>query len=600
MQNAFQPQIILLREGTDTSQGKAQIISNINACQAVAETLRTTLGPRGMDKLVFNGQKTTISNDGATIMKLLDIVHPAAKTLVDISMAQDAEVGDGTTSVVLLAAEILKECKEFIEDADRAAEASLRAHGGGRGHIPGPGSEKENAEVRITDPDQYQSIVDAEWKIIYDKLDLCVNVGAKVILSRDLATQYFADRGIFSAGRVATDDLDRVAKATGAAIQTSVYGLGGGEQFLEETDRSVHDALMIVKRALTGRSVVAGGGAIEMELSSVLRKYSRFGGDHGKQQLIVNSFARALEIIPRQLAENAGIDSTDVLNRGRALDGSRRYERRHLRYLQVSIDETVRNPQSEKPGAPSQGVGLGQGGGRGAANTRSMVSEAMGGGGMAGMMGRGKRMGINSFKGKGYDIHGCLHTSDKYYAKIQYSVSNNRVEDFTPPSGFICYTPATINFFPQLNIQAGKEISGNAVMVDLVDKFATCVVDDDPMDTDKCIIPHTNSAGKDDQGYEHQMITFKAGSGSNGSSKKTVTVKVPISFDQYSALNNNNNSSSSSGSNVLTFTLSVNSKVSPGDGGTTTPSTYLPHPNPAAIQASPGGGLRCPVGSKIM
>ena len=88
MQNAFQPQIILLREGTDTSQGKSQIISNINACQAVADTIKTTLGPRGMDKLVFDGQRTTISNDGATIMKLLDIVHPAAKTLVDISMAQ--------------------------------------------------------------------------------------------------------------------------------------------------------------------------------------------------------------------------------------------------------------------------------------------------------------------------------------------------------------------------------------------------------------------------------------------------------------------------------------------------------------------------------
>jgi hypothetical protein len=88
MQSAFQPQIILLREGTDTSQGKAQIISNINACQAVAETVKTTLGPRGMDKLVFDGQRTTISNDGATIMRVLDIVHPAAKTLVDISMAQ--------------------------------------------------------------------------------------------------------------------------------------------------------------------------------------------------------------------------------------------------------------------------------------------------------------------------------------------------------------------------------------------------------------------------------------------------------------------------------------------------------------------------------
>ncbi len=88
MQQAFQPQIILLREGTDTSQGKSQIVSNINACMAVAETVRTTLGPRGMDKLVFVQGRTTISNDGATIMKLLDIVHPAAKTLVDISMAQ--------------------------------------------------------------------------------------------------------------------------------------------------------------------------------------------------------------------------------------------------------------------------------------------------------------------------------------------------------------------------------------------------------------------------------------------------------------------------------------------------------------------------------
>jgi len=116
MSYMLQPQIILLKEGTDTSQGKAQLVSNINACCAVAEAVRTTLGPRGMDKLVKTGAKVTVSNDGATIMKLLDIVHPAAKTLVDISMSQDAEVGDGTTSVVLLAAEVLKQVKDFVED----------------------------------------------------------------------------------------------------------------------------------------------------------------------------------------------------------------------------------------------------------------------------------------------------------------------------------------------------------------------------------------------------------------------------------------------------------------------------------------------------
>jgi T-complex protein 1 subunit eta len=207
---------------------------------------------------------------------------------------------------------------------------------------------------------------------------------------------------------------------------------GGGEQFLEETDRSVHDALMIVKRSLTNRKVVAGGGAIEMELSNALRVHART--IPGKQQLIINSFARALEVIPRQLAENAGIDSTDVLNRlrkehataagteGRWMgvdvlnegicdtfaSGVWEPSENKLNSLAsateaacciLSIDETVRNPQSEQPGAPSQGVGLGAGGGGG---TGRMVSEAMGGRGMSGMMGgRGGRRGVRSFRGKG-------------------------------------------------------------------------------------------------------------------------------------------------------------------------------------------------------
>ncbi len=109
--------IIILKDGTDSSQGKSQIISNINACQAVAEAIRTTLGPRGMDKLIVDNRgKATISNDGATILNLLEVVHPAARTLVDIAKSQDAEVGDGTTSVVLLTGEILKNMKPFIDD----------------------------------------------------------------------------------------------------------------------------------------------------------------------------------------------------------------------------------------------------------------------------------------------------------------------------------------------------------------------------------------------------------------------------------------------------------------------------------------------------
>lgn len=104
---------MLLKHGTDTSQGKGHLISNINACNAVVDLVRTTLGPRGLDKLIHEGRgKVTITNDGATIVQLLQIVHPAAKTLVDISMSQDAEVGDGTTSVILLAGEMMNKCKE--------------------------------------------------------------------------------------------------------------------------------------------------------------------------------------------------------------------------------------------------------------------------------------------------------------------------------------------------------------------------------------------------------------------------------------------------------------------------------------------------------
>lgn len=116
MSHLLQPSIILLRDGTDTSQGKPQLISNINACTAVVDIVRTTLGPRGMDKLIYDDRNITISNDGATIMKLLDIVHPAAMTLVDIARSQDSEIGDGTTSVVLFAGEFLRECKLFVEE----------------------------------------------------------------------------------------------------------------------------------------------------------------------------------------------------------------------------------------------------------------------------------------------------------------------------------------------------------------------------------------------------------------------------------------------------------------------------------------------------
>lgn len=97
---------------------------------------------------------------------------------------------------------------------------------------------------------------------------------------------------------------------------------GGAEQFIEETERSLHDAIMVVRRALKNDSVVAGGGAIEMELSKYLREYSKTVP--GKEQLIIGAMAKAFEIIPRQLCDNAGFDATNILNKLRkkhATDG---------------------------------------------------------------------------------------------------------------------------------------------------------------------------------------------------------------------------------------------------------------------------------------
>lgn len=536
----MQPQILLLKEGTEDSQGKPQLISNINACQTVAEAVRTTLGPRGMDKLIVdrNG-KATISNDGATIMKLLEIIHPAAKTLVDIAKSQDAEVGDGTTSVVLLASEFLKQEKAYVEEGvhpryiikairkatelivDRIEEIAPKVEKDrsllekcaatalssklihqqkeffskmvvdavlmlddllplnmiGIKQVQGGAledsvlvdgvsfkktfsyagfemqpkryespkiallnvelelkAERDNAEIRVESAKEYQKIVDAEWQILYNKLELIHKSGAQVVLSKlpigDVATQYFADRDMFCAGRVPEEDLRRTLKACGGAVLTTVSDLsdsvlgkctvfeekrvgserfnffrgcpnaktctiilrGGAEQFLEETERSLHDAIMIVRRMIKNDSVVAGGGAIEMQLSKTLRDYSRTVA--GKEQLLIGAIAKALEIIPRQLCDNAGFDATNILNKLRQRhamgecwygvdvtkeDISDNFEKcvwepavvkknaliaaSEAACLVLSVDETIRNPKSSKGdgGVPPNMMGRGRG-----------------------------------------------------------------------------------------------------------------------------------------------------------------------------------------------------------------------------------------------
>jgi thermosome len=107
--------IVLLKEGTTETKGNQAQRNNITAAKTIAEIVRTSLGPRGMDKMLVNNLgDVTITNDGATILKEMDVQHPAAKMMVEISKATDNEVGDGTTSTVVLAGSLLSKAEELL------------------------------------------------------------------------------------------------------------------------------------------------------------------------------------------------------------------------------------------------------------------------------------------------------------------------------------------------------------------------------------------------------------------------------------------------------------------------------------------------------
>src|SRR5437879_1121559 len=109
-------QILVLKEGTRRERGKGAQFNNIAAAKAVADAVRSTLGPRGMDKMLVGSLgDVVITNDGVTILKEMDIEHPAAKMLVEVAKTQDEEAGDGTTTAVILAGELLKKAEDMIE-----------------------------------------------------------------------------------------------------------------------------------------------------------------------------------------------------------------------------------------------------------------------------------------------------------------------------------------------------------------------------------------------------------------------------------------------------------------------------------------------------
>ncbi|MEM3754026.1 MAG: thermosome subunit beta [Candidatus Micrarchaeaceae archaeon] len=456
---------LVLPEGATRLLGREAQRTNIAIAYAVASAVKTTLGPKGMDKmLVSELGDIVITNDGATILEEMNVEHPVAKIMVDIAKTQDKEVGDGTTTAVILSGELLKYAGNLIEQsihpttiingykmaADKAIEIlkkysydislddddklekialismasknvgdesvkkylaglvikaikqvaetrdgkliidkdfiKLEKKEGGSiadtEFINGVLIDKEvvhpsmpkvlnnakvalldvafeiektetDARIEITSPEQMQAFLEQEEKMLKEMVDKVAKTKANAIFVQkgidDIAQHYMAKAGILAVRRVKKSDMEKLAKATGAKIVTSLADLSESDlgfaglieerkvadeqmvfvekckdpksvtifirsstqQVVNEVERALNDALGAVASAVEGRKYVIGGGSIEIDLANDLREYASEVG--GREQLAMQAFADALEIVPKTLAESAGMDAIDTL-----------------------------------------------------------------------------------------------------------------------------------------------------------------------------------------------------------------------------------------------------------------------------------------------
>ncbi|MEM1574474.1 MAG: thermosome subunit beta [Nitrososphaerota archaeon] len=459
---ATQP-VIILREGTRRTKGREAQSANIMVAKIISETLKSSLGPKGMDKMLVDSfGDVVITNDGATILSEMDVEHPTAKMLVETAKAQDEEVGDGTTSVVVVAGELLAKAEELIDKevhpsliiegyrkaatkaleildeisipvkpTDRkilekiaktslaskmvseeseylsklAVDAVLRVaekrddkyyvdlddikiekKEGESLHdtkiIDGIVLDKEvvhpdmpkrienarialldasleiektefDAKLNIESPEQMRAFMKQEEDMLRDMVNKIIESGANVVLCQkgidDMAQYFLAKKGIMAVRRIKKSDIDKIAKATGARIISRIEDLtpsdlgkaklieerrvgedkmvfiegcenpksitilirGGTKRIVDEAERSIKDAINVVKDVIIEGKIVAGGGAPEAEVALRLRDFAK--SLSGKEQLAVEKFAEALEVIPAQLSENAGMDPIEAL-----------------------------------------------------------------------------------------------------------------------------------------------------------------------------------------------------------------------------------------------------------------------------------------------
>ncbi|MHA1533264.1 MAG: thermosome subunit beta [Promethearchaeota archaeon] len=215
-----------------------------------------------------------------------------------------------------------------------------------------------DAKLQITSPEQIQQFLDEEERMLRSMVEKIVNSGAKVVVCQkgidDMAQHFLSKAGIMAIRRVKKSDIEKLSKATGGMIYTNLNDItpeklgfaglveerkimndswifieeckdpksvvilirGGTELIIDEVDRAIHDALCVVRDVVEDEKIVGGGGAPEIETAIQLRKYAQTLG--GREQLAVEVFADSLDIVPKTLAENAGLDQIDVLMKLRA------------------------------------------------------------------------------------------------------------------------------------------------------------------------------------------------------------------------------------------------------------------------------------------
>jgi len=458
-------QVYVMPEGSQRVIGRDAMRVNIAIGYAVANIVKTTLGPKGMDKmLVSDLGDIVITNDGATILEEMNVDHPAAKLMVEIAKTQDKEVGDGTTTSVVIAGNLLYRAGELLNQnihptvvikgyelaAKKAEEVlnkvaepvtladkevlnkialvamgskgigsddekkkiariisdavmqvaetkngklkvdldliKIEKKSGGevldteliRGvlvdkeivHSGMPKSVKDakillldaaleiektevDAKIEITSPDKMEAFLQQEEKMMRDMVDKIAATKATVVFSQkgidDLVQHFLAKKGIVAVRRVKKSDMEKLARATGASIASTLEDLketdlgfagiveerkvggeamvfvekckdpksvtifvrGGTDHVVSEVERAVVDARGAVSSALQDGKYVVGGGSVEMEIARELQTYAIQIG--GREQLAIQGFAEALESIPRALAENAGMDVIDTI-----------------------------------------------------------------------------------------------------------------------------------------------------------------------------------------------------------------------------------------------------------------------------------------------